>query len=257
MNRREFLGLGLSLPFIGTFSTTAFATTWADEEFTCPLCTTKNTFRVVMSYGTYIYSWPSKYQLIYWPVTDRNSVYCCKKCYLSTFMWDYKDLAKDKIPAIKKQLEGVSLKTPSTDYAKIPMSERLGIAEKVYGALNMDEAFWCRFYRILGYHYANEKNIVKADESRKKALNIAQKMLNDKAGETPAKELWLISGAMKHFLKDDDGAMADLNQALTTKYQNKDLDEEKNNNGEQNLNTLIKEYLAQIKSPKPPRVSSQ
>jgi uncharacterized protein (DUF2225 family) len=257
MNRREFLGLGLSLPFIGTFSTTAFATTWADEEFTCPLCTTKNTFRVVMSYGTYIYSWPSKYQLIYWPVTDRNSVYCCKKCYLSTFMWDYKDLAKDKIPAIKKQLEGVSLKTPSTDYAKIPMSERLGIAEKVYGALNMDEAFWCRFYRILGYHYANEKNTLKADESRKKALNIAQKMLNDKAGETPAKELWLISGAMKHFLKDDDGAMADLNQALTIKYQNKDLDEEKNNNGEQNLNALIKEYLAQIKSPKPPRDSSQ
>jgi uncharacterized protein (DUF2225 family) len=256
MNRREFLGLGISLPFIGTFSTTALATTWAEQEFTCPLCTTKNTFRVIASYGTYIYGWPSKYQLIYWPVTDQNSVYCCKKCYLSLFLWDYEDLAKDKIPAIKKQLEGVKLKTSFTDYAKVPMSERLEIAEKVYGVLTMKDDFWCRFYRILGYHYADEKNTVKADESRKKALNLAQKMLNDKANETPAKELWLISGAMKHFLKDDDGAIKDLNQALNTKYQNKALDEEKNNNGEQNLNALINEYVIQIKSPKPPRERS-
>jgi uncharacterized protein (DUF2225 family) len=257
MNRREFLGLGLALPFIGTFSTTAFATTWVEQEFTCPLCATKNTFRVIASYGSYIYSWPSKYQLIYWPVTDENSVYCCKKCHLSMFMWDYEKLDKDKIPAIKTLLQGVKLKTPANDYAKIPMSERLEIAEKVYGGLNKEEAFWCRFYRILGYHHAAEKNPTKADESRKKALQLAQKMLNDKAVAPPAKELWVIAGAMKHFLRDDDGAIADLNQALNTKYQNKELDEEKNNNGEQNLNALVKEYIEQIKGPKPPRNGSQ
>ncbi len=228
MNRREFLEFSLSLPLIGTLSKTTFATTWTEKEFTCPLCATKNIFRVIMSYGTYIYSWPSKYQLIYWPVTDSNSVYCCKTCYLSMFMWDYENLAKDKLPAIKKQLEGVQIQSPFSDYAKVPMSQRLEIAEKVYRGLNMPDAFWCRFYRILGYHFAQEKNPAKADESRKQALGVAQKMLGDKEREIPAKELWVITGAMKHFLKDDDGAIADLNQALKVKYQNKSLDDEKN-----------------------------
>jgi len=257
MKRREFIGLGLSLPVIGTFHKTAFATTWTEKEFTCPLCATRNIFRVIMSYGTYIYGWPSKYQLIYWPVTDRNSVYCCKSCHLSMFMWDYEKLAKEKVAEVKKQLAGVSIKTPITDYAKVPMTVRLEIAEKVYGVLEMKEGFWCRFYRILGYHYAEEKSPDKAVEARKKALQIAQKMFKDKNDEVPAKELLVICGAMKHFLKDDEGANQDLNQALTTAYQNKELDAEKNKNAEANLNAFIGEYLGKIKSPTPPRDSPQ
>jgi len=221
MNRREFLGLGFSLPVIGFFSKTSYATTWGEKEFTCPVCATKNTFRMIMSYGSYIYSWPSKYQLIYWPVTDTNSVYCCKKCYLSVFLWDQEDLAKEKIPEIKKVLADVSIKPPFTDYTKVPMSVRLEIAEKVYGVLDSKDDYWCYFYRILGYHYSAEKNRDKADEVRKKALDIAQKMLKDSNTEIPAKELWVVSGAMKHFLKDDEGAIADMNQALNIKYQHK------------------------------------
>lgn len=173
------------------------------------------------------------------------------------FMWDFEEVAKDKLPAIKKQLEGVSIATAFSDYAKVPMSQRLEIAEKVYSGLSMPEPFWCRFYRILGYHYAYEKNSAKADESRKKALSSAQKMLDNKDQEMPVKELLVITGAMKHFLKDDEGAITDLNQALKVKYQNKSLDEENNNNGEQNLNALVKDYLDKIKSPKPPRDSPQ
>jgi uncharacterized protein (DUF2225 family) len=258
MNRREFLALGLSLPVVGAFSKTAFATTWGEKEFTCPVCATKNIFRVVMSYGSYIYSWPSKYQLIYWPVTDSNSVYCCKTCNLSMFMWDYEELAKEKIPDIKKLLPSVSLKTKFTDYAKVPMTSRLEIAEKVYGALGeKEDFFWCWFHRILGYHHAAEKNASGADEARKKALDLAQKMLNDKNNKTPAKELLVIQGAMRHFLRDDEGANKDFNRALETKYENKELDAEKNNNGEQNLNALVKDYLERIKGPNPPRDHSQ
>jgi uncharacterized protein (DUF2225 family) len=257
MERREFLALGLAVPIIGATSKAIFATTWAEKEFNCPVCATKNTFRVIMSYGSYIYGWPSKYQLVYWPVIDVNSVYCCKKCYLSLFMWDYEDLAKDKIPGVKKQLEGVRIDKAFDDYAKVPMSQRLEIAEKVYTVLDKKDEFWCHFYRTLGYHHSDEKNRAKADEARNRALNVAQKMLNDKDNQYPAKELWVISGAMKHFLKDDTGAVADLNKALTVKYQDKELDEEKNGNGERNLNALVKEYLEKIKGPKPPRDSEQ
>jgi hypothetical protein len=77
--------------------------------------------------------------------------------------------------------------------------------------------FWLQFYRVKGYHYAAEKDQAKADEARKKALDRATRMLNEKDQATPKKELWLISGAMKHFLGDDKGALDDLNTALKTK----------------------------------------
>ena len=257
MYRREFLNLGLAFPLVSFYSRNPIVTTWADEEFICPVCTTKNIFRVVMSYGSYIYNWPSKYQLIYWPVIDSNSVYCCKKCHLSTFMWDYKDLDKNKIPKVTELLKNVTLKETFKDYAQIPMSQRLDIAEKVYLVLEKDDEFWCWFYRIKGYHYADEKNGAKADESRKKALEIAQRMLSEKKFAVAEKELLVVSGAMKHFLKEDEGAIKDLNTALKTKFQLKELDEEKNKNGENNLNALANEYIEKIKSPKPPRDSEQ
>jgi hypothetical protein len=58
---------------------------------------------------------------------------------------------------------------------------------------------------------------------------------------------------MKHFLEDDKGALDDLNTALKTKYENKQLDKEKNENGEANLSALVKDYIEKIQSPQKPR----
>src|SRR4029079_18355127 len=73
----------------------AHATTWVDADVKCPICGTTNQFRQVASYGNYIYSWPSKYQLVFWPQTDGQSLYSCKKCGLSLFMWDFEALTKE------------------------------------------------------------------------------------------------------------------------------------------------------------------
>ena len=59
---------------------------------------------------------------------------------------------------------------------------------------------------------------------------------------------------MKHFLGDDKGALDDLNTALKTKYENKKLDSEKNENGERNLSALLTEYIEKIQSPQKPRL---
>ncbi len=55
--------------FVTLGAVNILGTTWADKEFVCPVCKTQNTFGVIMSYGTYIYQWPSKYQFIFWPMT--------------------------------------------------------------------------------------------------------------------------------------------------------------------------------------------
>ena len=87
--------------------------------------------------------------------------------------------------------------------------------------LGRDEEFWGHFYRVLGYHFEAEKKQAEADAARRKALGIAEKMLADGRREDARKELLLVSGAMRHFLRDDPGALKDFREALKLKYRNK------------------------------------
>ncbi len=201
-----------------------------------------------------IYQSSSKYQWIFWPLTDTPTVYTCKKCYLSAFMWGFEKLPKGKLPAIRKQLEGLRLDYDLSDYAKIPVARRLKVAEKVYAELGQDDEFWCSFYRTLGYHFDREEDPAGADEARSKALSICQKMLSDRQNAGIRKELLLISGAMKHFLRDGQGALADSRLALELKYQSNELKEEENQNADKNLSALLKEYLKKVQSPDKPRL---
>jgi hypothetical protein len=240
--------------FMTLGAVTVWGITWVDQEFVCPVCKTQNTFAVAASWGSYIYGAPSKYQFIFWPLTDEHVLYSCKKCYLSVFMWDFDKLPQNKLQEVQNALKGVEIKGNYKRYTGIRISERLEVAEKVYAVLQKDDDFWLRFYRVKGYHYSAEKNQVKADGARKKALDLATQMLNEKDPSTTKKELWLISGAMKHFLGDDKGALDDLNTALKTKYEDKQLDKEKNDNGEVNLSALVKEYIEKIQSSQKPRL---
>src|SRR6185295_636973 len=79
-------------------------TTWFPKDFVCPACATTNTFQVWGSYGSYIYSFPSKFQYVFWPAIDDRVVYSCKKCRLTCFMWDYEKVPKEKFEDIAKAL---------------------------------------------------------------------------------------------------------------------------------------------------------
>lgn len=192
MDRRAFLSLSLTGVLARSLTKEVYATTWIPQDFVCLNCKTKNTFQVIGSYGTYIYAWPSKYQSIYWPAIDENVVYSCKKCYLSVFMWDFDKLPKEKLPDLQKQLTGVKIEGNFKNYYDIPMSRRLEVAEKIYGALDKDDDFWCWFQRVKGYYYETEKDQKNADEARTKALEIANKMLKDPNNKEPHKQLLFI-----------------------------------------------------------------
>jgi len=234
----------------------AAATTWFPKEFECPVCKTKNTFLVIGSYGSYIYQWPSKYQFIFWPRIDDPVVYTCKKCHLSTFMWDFEGTPKEKHAEIQKQLAGFKLDYAperkesdfykGVDYVRIPMTQRLLAAEAVYKILGRDDEFWCEFYRTLGYHYEGEKNQAKADEARRAALDLAVKMLGDKARAGQRKELLLITGAMRHFLRDDAGALKDFREALALDFANKTWEATQVKNYDAYLTDLLKNYVEKL-----------
>lgn len=239
------------------FAADARATTWFDKEFVCPVDGEKNTFMVIGSYGSYIYSWPSKYQWIFWPETDSPTYYTCRKCHYSAYMWDFENLPKDKIVAVKAVLTKVTVSKPFKKYTELSVSERLEIIEKVYAVLGRDDDFWEKFHRTKGYHYDAESKPEKATASRKKSLEMVGSMIKSGKSATPQKLLWYISGAMRHFTGDDDGAIADLQKALTVKFEDKNAKPEEVASAESNLNERIGEYIALIKGKEKPRLSEQ
>jgi len=252
MKRRLSVGLFALLIGLGLASQ-ARATTWGDKDIVCPICETTNKFKVVMSYGTYIYQWPSKYQYIFWPLTDSPVLYSCKKCHLTAFMWDYEQISKERLPAVQAALRGVTLSGSEREYTKIPMSQRLQIAEKVYSVLERDDSFWCQFYRVLGYHLEEEKQQSAADEARTKALGIAEKMIANEGKAGTLKELLLISGAMRHFLKDDAGALKDFKRAQELKYENSKIEQKASDNIDAYLTALLADYIERIHNPPLPK----
>jgi hypothetical protein len=234
---------------VGLFSN-ALATTWFPQDFTCPIDNEKNTFQVWGSYGSYVYSYPSKYQWLFFPWTESPAYYTCKKCHFSTFLGEFNAVPKDKIPEIKKLLAGVKISKNFKDYMELPVSERMDIMEKVYTVWGKNEEWWENFYRLKGYHNGKEGNAAKAMEARKTSLEMIQKELKNPNAEAPKKLLIYISAAMKHFTGDDKGALEDLQTALSTKYAEKGLKPEEIKDAEDGLNERIKDYIAKIKSEK-------
>lgn len=242
--------LVLTSLFLLAFAFNAFAIKWAPQEFTCPIDNEKNTFMVVMSYGSYIYGYPSKYQGLFFPQTDSQAFYMCKKCHLATYMWDFDKIPKTKLAELKQALALVKVSKGFAKYTELPVTERLEIMEKVYTVLGKDGDWWENFYRLKGYHYAKEGNAARADESRRKSLELITKDLADAKSLAPKKLLYYLSGAMKHFLVDDAGALLDLEKARTTKYDHKAETADENKAAESGLNERIIDYVSRIKSEK-------
>jgi len=235
--RKHFFAIMITL----VFAMNANATTWGPAKHKCPICDKTSTYQEIMSYGGYIYQWPSKFQYIFWPLTDNPSVYCCPNCFFSTYMWDFDSIPDIKLDTIKAFLQTVEHQT-FKDYRDIPMTTRLGIAEKIYQILGRDTEFWCKFYRVKGYHYSLSKMENQALESRTKALVLARNMLSDSTYVGREKEQFFIIAAMFNFTNHQDSALVYLNKASSCKYQNKNIPEENSTNLDEYLGDIINQY---------------
>ena len=234
------IGLIFGIIFSLTFS--AFSTTWVPKEHKCPVCKSKHEYQEIASYGGYVYQWPSKYQYVYWPLTDSPSVYCCPDCHFSAFMWDFDSIPGNKTDSIRQYLATVKLDKKYNDYLDIPITKRLEIAENVYKILGRDSEFWCRFYRVSGYHFNEAKNTDKAKEYRLKALDIAGIMLSDTTFRDQRKEVLIIMAAMYNFTGQKDSALVCLDKAGSLTYENKKWKTAKANGLDEYLTDLIAEY---------------
>jgi len=224
------------------------AITTVEVEVVCPVCGTKNKFYDYASWGGYVYQWPSKYQMVFWPHTYSTTWYICQHCHLALLMWDFKELPKDKVAPVKGVLQDVRIEKKYESYSDVPMSVRLEIAEKVYRVLDKDDAFWAQFYRVAGYHLARENKATEAAEARKHALEYVQKLLDKNSQPGHRKELLLTSAAMKHFLNDDVAAQADLEAAAALTYTDAKVEPSRAKGFDEYLSKLIADYREKLKT---------
>ena len=226
------------------------ATTWTPVKIKCPYCGTKSVYYKVNSYGPYIYDYPSKYEYIFWPYIDGKVLYCCRKCWFTSFAWDFFSIPGGAREDIKRILSKMAVFETNGDYDIIPMYYRMEIAENIYKLYEKDDEFWCHFYRVEGYHLANEGKIAEAAEARSKALQYTVKMIADPSNAGIGKELYYIKGAMQYLLADTEKALATFKLARQMKYYNVDADSNRLENVNKYLDDLIDHYIEKIESAK-------
>ncbi len=128
----------------------AHATLGGPAKDSCPVCgTTVNTWKWA-SWGPYIYDWPSKYDLVYWPATSENWFWLCTGCGYAQTGRDFSELSEKDVARLKAACEK-EWKRPEGN--RIPFSLKLERTIRTNRLLGRDEAFWQWFNRVLIYHY--------------------------------------------------------------------------------------------------------
>lgn len=248
---RKFHAIPIGFLLFAVWSV-SFATTWTTREIQCPLCKKMIQVEVIMSYGSYIYRWPSKFQMIFWPGTTDNYLYFCKHCHLTAYMDDLEKIPDEKFDAVREAIEPLVKAQPDQRYYAVPMDYRLEIAEAVYRTLDRDDSFWCRFYRIKGYHLERAGQSDAAAAARMKALALAETMLSAEKSLPPPKELTLIVGSMQYFTGRKEAALSTLEKVKHVPVEiSGAITEETAKNATVYLDELAEEFLSHIKAGKP------
>ena len=226
----------------------AEAITWSPGTTECPLCKKTVPVQRVASYGSYVYGYPSKYQLVFWPHTDSLSFYFCPDCHYSAFMGDFAKLPADKVKAVKEAVAKLKKPQPQKPYDQIPIDYRLGITAAVSKVLGRDDLYWCHFERVLGYHLTKLGQKEAAKAARLRSLALAQKLILADVQEPTKKELMYLIGALQHFTGQKELALATLKRVPRTPVEPKGKmkDEQQKSFGEY-LDALAKSLSEKIR----------
>ncbi|QSX33321.1 hypothetical protein JYB87_16590 [Shewanella avicenniae] len=199
----------------------AHATTWSPTEVTDPIVAgAKCQVHEPISYGGYIYNWPSKYDQVFWPLTDENGIWFCEKSGFTAFIGDF-----DKLTAAERDRIGAFLNdNPPKDSA---IETRLALLEHIYALRDTSASFKNRLLRVIARWHQNLGNLEQANQYRQQALAQIKTAL---AGQLDAYQrleyLYLAANYSKQF-GDDAAADAYLKQ-LHDAIANADDEQSKN-----------------------------
>jgi hypothetical protein len=175
-------------------SATSFATTWAKSKVNDPILKGKKcSVNEPMSSGSYIYQWPSKYDQVFWPLTDSNGIWFCEKSGYVSFMADFEELTDKEKSDISKYLKGKKT-------ASLTLNEILIRLEEIYALRDLKPETKNLYLRVFAQWYQNSDNLVKANEYRKIAFdNIESQLKTDLPEDTKLEYLYLAANYARLF----------------------------------------------------------
>ncbi len=227
-----------------------WATTWAEVEIQCPICKTQVKVMEPMSFGSYIYQWPSRMQLLFWPTTDTSSLHYCFKCHYSAFMGDFETFPTEKAGLLRTKLG--KLKAPKAEpgvhkTAGVPLGFWFDAAELRYRLLDKNDSFWSLFYRVKGYHLSTTGDEEGAKKARQKALGIVEQLLVLTKSSLKKKELLVTRAAMLYLTGKSDDVFKVLKEATAIQLQAEDgLKEDKVKNAQEYMDAVIKQLEGHV-----------
>jgi hypothetical protein len=166
-NRVELLVVVAVLAWTGALAT-QMSLEDIDDPFSDGVCPGQR----ILSYGSYIYNWPSKYDGVFWPATEERWVWLCQKSGYVSLGSDFADLSESERERIEQFL------ADNYDANRPPdkILDRLSWAEEIYRLRDKDDVFWAYFYRLMAHWSDREFDPTGAKIYRRKALPILERL---------------------------------------------------------------------------------
>lgn len=211
--KRLYLVVAITL-----ITSAALATTWGKSTKVDPITQEEVECMDVESAGDYIYGWPSKFDLVFWPFTAPQWIIMNEKTGYAAFNPDFESLPADEIAPMKEWL------AKNYDPANPPKThfEKLLWLEKVYAQRKMNDDFWSYYYRLMAYLYSEEKNDEKSLEYVKKALPVLETKLKAAPKGFDRIQVLYLLGEYNRRLGEKEKAKMLFDEAKNTIFKDKD-----------------------------------
>jgi hypothetical protein len=222
------------LVLVLTFTaTTGRATTWAEPEPVPDPVRPQAKCHVSqpMSSGSYIYQWPSKYDQVFWPLTDPNGIWFCQESGFTAFIDDFKLTAGERAAVAAELASYKPIERPT-------LREKLVLLQKSYGARSMDARTKLRLWRVLAYYHETElRDLDGAAVFRRQALEMIEAALRTDLPEGDRLEYLFVSAAYSRELGDLEKSKAGV----------RSLEEALKGSKDKKLEGFV-EYLSELKN---------
>ncbi|MGI5869404.1 MAG: DUF2225 domain-containing protein [Kiritimatiellia bacterium] len=194
------------------FGGVVFATTWVPSTKTDPLSGEPVRSHEIVSFGSYIYGWDSKFDIVYWPFIDENWICLNPKTGYGAFNNDFENLTEED----KKTVSAWLKENYNPEQEPKTHKEKLAWLEKVYAQRKMNDDFWSQFYRLMAYVHQDDEKTSMAYV--KKAVPLLKKKLkSNPEGEDKLEVLYLL-GEYHRRLGKDKKAKKYFDQVKDVKY---------------------------------------
>ncbi|MCJ7543005.1 MAG: hypothetical protein MUP47_00305 [Phycisphaerae bacterium] len=183
------------------------------ERVSCPICGQEVTLERWISFGSYMFDWPDKYDLVYRPQTREGFIACCARCGYAQTAPEFLEISAEQVARLKAA-EFMRQWQPSDPNTKVPFLTRLERVIKTNEILGGDPGFWAWFNRIVIYHYRS-LDPAKARQVAEQEIAILKKGTEESDKLLKKQRLYLL-GEYSRLIGDSKGARRYFDKARRT-----------------------------------------